>query len=65
MSRPEETPQRAAATVAWIAIVLGAAVRAWALSRRGSLWLDEAALALNVMTRTFSGLLHPKASLAF
>ena len=59
MSRPEETPQRAAATVAWIAIVLGAAVRAWALSRRGSLWLDEAALALNVMTRTFSGLAHP------
>ena len=58
MNRPEATPQRAAATVAWIAIVLGALVRTWALSRRGSLWLDEAALALNVMTRTFGGLLH-------
>ena len=28
--------------VAWIAILAGAAVRAWALSHRGSLWLDEA-----------------------
>ncbi len=59
MNRPAETPQRAAAAVAWIAIVLGAAVRVWAVSHRGSLWLDEAALALNVMTRSFSELLHP------
>lgn len=59
MNRPESTPQRAAAIVAWTAIVLGAAVRVWALSHRGSLWLDEASLALNVLTRPFGALLHP------
>ena len=45
--------------VAWIAIILGGAARAWALSQRGSLWLDEAALALNVMTRGFAELATP------
>lgn len=45
--------------VAWTAIILGFAARTWALSQRGSLWLDEAALALNVMTRGFGELLAP------
>lgn len=45
--------------MAWTAIVAGAAVRAWALSQRGSLWLDEGALALNVLTRGFAALAHP------
>jgi len=45
--------------VAWIAVIAGAAVRAWALSQRGSLWLDEASLALNVMTRDFGALAQP------
>ncbi|MHB8839560.1 MAG: hypothetical protein ACYC7F_11480, partial [Gemmatimonadaceae bacterium] len=59
MNRPANTPERAAAMVAWAAIVLGFAARTWALSQRGSLWLDEAALALNVMTRSFGELLAP------
>lgn len=59
MSRPANTPERAATIVAWTAIVLGVAARAWALSQRGSLWLDEASLALNVLTRSFSELLQP------
>ena len=59
MNRPADTPARAAVFVAWTAIVLGVAARAWALSQRGSLWLDEAALALNVLTRGFGALLQP------
>jgi hypothetical protein len=59
MSRPADTPARAAIVVAWTAIVLGVAARAWALSQRGSLWLDEASLALNVLTRGFAELLQP------
>ncbi len=59
MNRPANTPTRAAAIVAWTAIVLGVAARAWALSQRGSLWLDEASLALNVLTRGFGDLLQP------
>lgn len=59
MNRPADTPARAAAIVAWTAIVLGVAARAWALSQRGSLWLDEASLALNVLTRGFGELLQP------
>jgi hypothetical protein len=59
MSRPGSIPERTALVVAWIAILAGAAVRAWAVSQRGSLWLDEAALALNVLTRSFGMLAHP------
>lgn len=59
MGRPAETPERAATIVAWVAIAGGFAARAWALSQRGSLWLDEASLALNVMTRSFGELLRP------
>jgi hypothetical protein len=59
MSRPADTPARAAVAVAWTAIILGVAARAWALSQRGSLWLDEASLALNVLTRGFGELLQP------
>ncbi|MHB0962573.1 MAG: hypothetical protein ACYC5V_05100, partial [Gemmatimonadaceae bacterium] len=59
MNRPADTPARAAVVVAWTAIVLGVAARAWAFSQRGSLWLDEAALALNVLTRGFGELLQP------
>lgn len=60
MNRPAaHTPERAAAVVAWMAIIAGAAVRAWALTHRGSLWLDEASLALNVLTRSFTGLMQP------
>jgi hypothetical protein len=59
MNRAANTPERAAAVVAWTAIVLGFVARTWALSHRGSLWLDEASLALNVLTRSFGELLHP------
>ncbi|MDP1892423.1 MAG: glycosyltransferase family 39 protein [Gemmatimonadaceae bacterium] len=59
MNRPATTPERAAVIVAWIAIVLGVVARAWALSQRGSLWLDEASLAMNVLTRGFGELLQP------
>lgn len=59
MTRPADTPLRAATIVAWIAIVVGAGVRAWAMTQRGSLWLDEASLALNVMTRSYGALLQP------
>jgi hypothetical protein len=59
MHRPANTPERAAAIVAWTAIVLGFAARTWALTQRGSLWLDEASLALNVLTRGFGDLLRP------
>ncbi len=59
MNRPAGTPERAAVIVAWTAIALGFVARAWALSQRGSLWLDEASLALNVLTRGFGDLLHP------
>lgn len=59
MNRPATTPERAAVVVAWTAIVLGVAARAWALSQRGSLWLDEASLAMNVLTRGFGALLQP------
>jgi Dolichyl-phosphate-mannose-protein mannosyltransferase len=59
MSRPASIPERTALVVAWTAILVGAAVRAWAVSQRGSLWLDEAALALNVLTRSLGGLAHP------
>ena len=59
MNRPADTPARAAVIVAWTAILLGVAARGWALSQRGSLWLDEASLALNVLTRGFGELLQP------
>jgi len=59
MNRPASTPERAATIVAWIAIVGGIAARAWAVSQRGSMWLDEASLALNVMTRGYGDLLRP------
>lgn len=59
MNRPADTPAHAAVVVAWTAIILGVSARAWALSQRGSLWLDEASLALNVLTRNFSELLQP------
>ena len=59
MNRPISVPERTAMVVAWIAIVGGAVVRVWAMSQRGSLWLDEASLALNVMTRDFAALARP------
>jgi hypothetical protein len=40
-------------------IVAGAASRLWAFSQRGSLWLDEASLALNILTRGFGALATP------
>lgn len=42
-----------------VAIVVGVAVRVWVLSQRGSLFLDEALLALNVLARDFRGLTQP------
>ncbi len=59
MNRSTSLPERTAMVVAWIAIIAGAAVRAWAVTHRGSLWLDEASLALNVMTRDFGALARP------
>ncbi|MBM3907839.1 MAG: glycosyltransferase family 39 protein [Gemmatimonadetes bacterium] len=59
MHRPASTAEKAAAVVAWTAIVLGFAARTWALTQRGSLWLDEASLGLNVLTRSYGELLRP------
>jgi hypothetical protein len=59
VARPAELPERTATIVAWVAILGGAVARTWAMTHRGSLWLDEAALALNVMTRGFAGLTAP------
>jgi len=39
-------------------VIAGVVLRAEMLSRRGSLWLDEAMLALNVLSRGFPGLLN-------
>jgi hypothetical protein len=59
LSRPADTPLRAATVVAWTAIIAGALGRMWLLANRGSLWLDEASLALNVMMRSFGELMRP------
>jgi hypothetical protein len=40
-------------------ILAGGAVRLWVLTERGSLWLDEASLALNILGRGFGGLAAP------
>ena len=50
---------RTAARIAITAVVCGVVLRLWVLSQRGSLWIDEAALALNVLGRDFAGLLRP------
>lgn len=59
MAKGGSAPERAASVVAWTAIVLGAVARVWGVTQRGSLWLDEASLALNVLTRSFGELLRP------
>lgn len=48
-----------AARIALLAILVGCAARLWVFSHRGSLWLDEASLALNVHVRDFAGLARP------
>jgi hypothetical protein len=45
--------------IAILAIIVGGAVRLWGYTQRGSLWLDEASLALNVLGRGFGGLAAP------
>ena len=40
-------------------MVLGAALRAWQFIGRGTLWLDEAAIARNVLSRGYRELLEP------
>lgn len=50
---------RTAAGIAVAAVVLGVAVRIWVLSQRGSFFLDEASLALNVLGRDFVELARP------
>lgn len=47
------------ARAAFLVIVAGIALRSWVLSQRGSLWLDEASLAVNVLDRGFGALLQP------
>lgn len=59
-SASHPTPlDRAAARVALAAIVVGVVLRIWVLTQRGSLGLDEASLALNVLGRDFGGLARP------
>jgi hypothetical protein len=45
--------------IALVAILAGGAVRLWVLTQRGSLWLDEASLALNILGRGFAALARP------
>ena len=40
-------------------MLLGAALRTWQYLARGSLWLDEAAIARNVLARSYTELLRP------
>ena len=40
-------------------VLLGAALRTWQYLARGSLWLDEAAIARNVIARSYAQLLQP------
>ena len=42
-------------------LLIGAALRLWQYGANGSLWLDEAALARNILERDLVGLLHPLA----
>ena len=61
---PEPEPNtsaldRTAARIAIAAVAIGVVLRIWVLTQRGSLWLDEASLALNVLGRDFAGLLRP------
>ena len=46
-------------TAAYLLIALGAVIRAGAFLSGRSLWLDEAMLAVNILDRSFSGLLRP------
>lgn len=45
--------------MAVVAIVVGIGARGWVVAHRGSLFLDEASLALNVLARGFAGLTRP------
>ncbi|HVZ47364.1 MAG TPA: glycosyltransferase family 39 protein, partial [Gemmatimonadaceae bacterium] len=58
---PEPAGERVATLIAAAAIILGVAARGWAVAHRGSLFLDEASLALNVLSRGFVGLTRPLA----
>src|ERR1700738_3007458 len=44
---------------AWVAILVGAWLRSWRYLANRSLWTDEAALALNIVKRSFLGLTPP------
>ena len=62
MPEPETSStsiDRTAARIAIAAVAIGVVLRIWVLTQRGSLWLDEASLALNVLGRDFAGLLRP------
>lgn len=50
---------RAASRIALVAIVAGIGLRLWAAGARGSLWLDEASLALNILGRGADALATP------
>ena len=50
---------RSFAWIAFAAVVAGAGLRFWVYARRGSLWLDESSLALNVLARGFGELADP------
>lgn len=50
---------RRIAQLALAAIIVGGAVRLWVFTTRGSLFLDEASLALNVLARDFGSLATP------
>jgi hypothetical protein len=52
------TPERRRWTVIAL-IALGAALRTWQFLGRGTLWLDEAAIARNVLARSWRELLDP------
>ncbi|MEA3244579.1 MAG: glycosyltransferase family 39 protein, partial [Gemmatimonadota bacterium] len=56
---PADSNERTAIAIASVAIVAGIAARTWVWTHRGSLFLDEASLALNVLARGFGGLAHP------
>ena len=57
---PDTNPlDRTAFRIALVAIAAGIGLRLWAAGARGSLWLDEASLALNILGRSANALATP------
>jgi hypothetical protein len=52
-------PSQGISRLIWFSVALGALLRLVQYLRNRSLWLDESSLALNILHRSYSGLLEP------